>query len=222
MFTAGLKRLGYKVELGLTLEPGPRDMLVTWNRIGAGHTAAQAFEACGRPVLVTENASWGNDFAGSFWYTLARDQHNTAGRFPVGEVDRWDRLGVELNPWRTSGEIVVLPQRGIGAPPTAMPAGWAERTAVKYGARIRRHPGQRWAVPLGDDLAAAGRVVTWGSGAAVKALMLGIPVVSEMPDWIAAQDNTEEGRLQMFRSLAWAQVRHEEIASGEAFARLMQ
>jgi hypothetical protein len=64
-------------------------------------------------------------------------------------------------------------------------------------------------------------VVTWGSGAAIKALQWGIPVVSEMPDWIGEQDNTDAGRLEMFRRLAWAQWTMEEIAHGEPFARLL-
>jgi hypothetical protein len=51
--------------------------------------------------------------------------------------------------------------------------------------------------------------------------MWGIPVESHQPNWIAACDNTEAGRLAMFRALAHAQHTHEEIASGEPFARLL-
>jgi hypothetical protein len=72
------------------------------------------------------------------------------------------------------------------------------------------------------DLANAAKVVTWGSGAAIQALLMGIPVISEMPGWIGEQDNTDAGRLAMFRRLAWAQWRHEEIGSGEAFHWLLQ
>jgi hypothetical protein len=63
--------------------------------------------------------------------------------------------------------------------------------------------------------------VTWGSGAAIKALMMGVSVISEMPRWIGWQDNTEAGRLGMFRALAWAQWELHEIESGEAFAHLL-
>ena len=76
-------------------------------------------------------------------------------------------------------------------------------------------------MPLADDLKQCGKVVTWGSGAAIQALMMGIPVISEMPDWIGKQDNTEAGRLDMLRRLAWAQWRLPEIASGEPFVRLL-
>lgn len=218
-FTAGLERIGYKVVGGAPLQPAPGDILVTWNRMGPGETAAQVFESQGCPVIVAENASWGNLFAGEQWLTLARNHHNTAGRFPVGGPERWDALGVELAPWRPpGGETVILAQRGLGSPPTAMPRHWPSTVQ----GRLRSHPGPREPrVPLAEDLAAASRVVTWGSSAAVLALTWGISVESHMPDWIAAQDNTDAGRLKMLRALAWAQWRAEEIASGEVFERLL-
>lgn len=216
-FKAGLTRLGYTVLFGCTTNPGEGDILVSWNRIREGAKAAEVFEAEGRPVLIAENASWGNDFLGESWLTLANGYHNTAGRFPVGGPERWDSFGVSLAPWRTSGETVVLPQRGIGHPKVRMPAGWPQQQK----GRIRQHPGTRSCKPLQADLAEAGRVVTWGSGAAVKALLWGIPVESHMPGWIAEQDNTDAGRLAMFRRLAWANWRLSEIRSGEAFAWLL-
>lgn len=215
VFRAGLQALGYSVQQGITYTPEPGDLLVTWNRIHVGNAAAQAFDARGLPVLVTENATWGNDFAGERWYTLARRWHNMAGCFPVGGPERFDSLGVELAPWRTSGEVVGLLQRGFGA--NGMPRGWLPPGCD----RIRAHPGQREAVPLEKDLERAGRVVTWGSGAAVKALLWGIPVQSHMPGWIGEQDNTDAGRLAMLRRLAWAQWTLAEIERGEPFRRLL-
>ena len=216
-FKAGLERLGYTVQFGLTNNPGDRDVLVSWNRLREGANAATAFEKAGRPVLIAENASWGNDFLGGSWLTLARSYHNMAGRFPIGDSSRWDSLGAELQPWRTIGETVVLPQRGIGHPLVKMPVHWPQQQA----GRIRQHPGRGAGKPLADDLGHAGKVVTWGSGAAVKALLWGIPVESHMPNWIAAQDNTDAGRLAMFRSLSWAQWRLDEIRTGEALAWLL-
>lgn len=220
-FASGLERLGYRVEQGVTMTPGPRDLLCTWNRIGFGEQAARIFEAAELPVLVAENAAWGNEFQGGGWVSLARGLHNTAGRFPVGDASRWDALGVELAPWRSGDEVVILPQRGIGSAPVAMPAWWPERARQATGGRIRRHPGREPAVALERDLERARLVVTWGSGAAVKALLWGVPVESEYPGWIGQQDNTNEGRLAMLRRMAWAQWRHEELASGEAFRWLL-
>jgi len=215
LFHAGLASLGYTVLHGLSGNPSPDDIFVTWNRIGhADHTANQ-FKAAGARVLVVENASWGNEFAGESWYHMAEDYHNTASCFPVGPPSRWDSLGIDLQPWRTEGETVILMQRGIGV--RGSPAGWTEGLP----GRRRPHPGRKPATPLEIDLAQAGKVVTWGSGAAIKALIMGIPVQSYMPRWIGEQDNTDEGRLGMFRRLAWAQWRHAEIESGAAFRQLL-
>lgn len=217
-FRAGLQRNGYMVEIGICRAPKDSDLFVTWNRIGAANDAARYF----RHVIVAENATWGNDFQGGSWLHLARDRHNTAGMFPVGGTDRWDSLNVELQPFRTSGETVILAQRGIGSAPTAMPAHWPDDARRRHGGRIRRHPGRNKAIPLEHDLRDCGKAVTWGSGAAVRALMMGVPVISEMPGWIGEQDSTEAGRLEMLRRLAWAQWRIDEISGGEPFARLLE
>lgn len=220
-FVAGLNRLGYEVVESLTNDPSPGDILVTWNRIGQAHHSAKVFEDRGLAVLVAENASWGNEFAGDRWYSLARNYHNTAGMFPVGGHERWDGLGVELEQWRSEGTTLILPQRGIGPKPVAMPSGWAQDAHQRFGGRVRHHPGRSDCRPLEDDLGGVGKVVTWGSGAAVKCLLRGIPVISEMPNWCAAQDNTDAGRLEMFRRLAWLQWRLDEIRYGEAFRRFL-
>lgn len=221
IYAAGLKRLGYEVHHGMPFDTRAGDVLVTWNRLSQLDGVAKKFERMGLPVLVTENASWGNGFCGERWYTMARNRHNTRGCFDVGGPERWDDLAVDLPEFRTEGETVILPQRGIGTPPVAMPKTWPRKALQKHGGRIRRHPGKRPSKPLEDDLSDCGKVVTWGSGAAIKALLMGIPVVSDMPQWIGEQDNTEQGRLEMFRRLAWAQWRLSEIESGEAFARLL-
>jgi len=200
------------------MHPGPRDILVIWNRYRESDRAAQMFERFNRPVIVAENALWGNDFAGDRWFSLALGQHNTAGRFPVGGPERWAWINPPLHPWREGGkEIVILPQRGIGPKGVAMPHGWADKVKAQCGGRIRRHPGKAERTPLREDLAKASMVRTWGSGAAVKALLWGIPVKSDMPLWIAEQDNTDAGRLAMFERLAWATWRIEEIGAGTAF-----
>lgn len=222
-FVAGLQRLGCTVchELPTEVEAGA--VFVTWNRIGAGETWARAFEKQGNKVIVAENASWGNDFLGRHWYHIAANVHNTAGKFPLGGPERWDCLGVALPPFRVaSGKPVILPQRGIGSPPTRMPANFPRQMMKRYDALLRPHPGRRDGKPLEKDLVDCSRVITWGSGAAIKALMMGIPVESHMPKWIGRQKNTEESRLRMFQKLAWAQWELDEIASGEPFARLLR
>jgi hypothetical protein len=222
LFTRGLRALGFEVVAGLPTDPRQGDVLITWNRMRSTERAARQFKALGLPVLVAENAAFGNDFAGRDWYTIARNYHNTAGCFDYHGPERWDSLAVPLSPFRTTGETVIVAQRGIGSPPTRMPKTWPVIMQKKLGARVRKHPGtNRRGVPLEHDLRDCRTVVTWGSGGAIKALMWGCSVLSSMPGWIGEQDNTEAGRLEMLRRLVWAQWTLPEIESGEAFARLL-
>lgn len=212
-FRQGLRRCGYQVIQGFPTKPTERDVFLSWNRIGYADQVARTFPG---QVLVAENALWGNDFLNKRWYSIAKDFHHTAGRFPVGDHTRWDNLGCHLEDWRRDGEVVVLGQRGIGPREVACPKGWS------VSGRMRGHPGRNEAVPLKQDLARCGLVRTWNSGAAVKALMWGIPVESHMPNWVAAQHNTDQGRLDMFRLLAWCTFEINEITQGEPFARLLK
>lgn len=227
-FTEGLERIGFRCHIGIerAFTPGPQDIFVSWNRIHEADAIARRFQAIGGAVLITENASWGNDFAGRRWYTLARDYHNLAGKYPIGGPERFDALGVELAPYRQPSdqyhETVLLPSRGIGPPAIRMPLDWERRARKQTGGRIRKHPGTLPAISLEEDLRSAIEVITWGSGAAIKASALGVRVFHALKGWIGAHDNTEHDRLAMFRDLAWAQWTLEEIASGEPFVRLLE
>jgi hypothetical protein len=73
--------------------------------------------------------------------------------------------------------------------------------------------------------------VTWGSGAAIKAIAAGIPVFHELKCWIgaeAAQFGIEDlehpflgDRHLMFHRLSWAMWTSEELESGEPFRWLL-
>lgn len=210
-FDSGVQRLGYTLT-----DPGHCDVYLTWNRFGTREAIADAVERRGGQVLVAENATWGNDFLGGQWYSVWPRFHNRTDSIRYGGPSRWDDLGIELEPWRLEGgEVVGLQQRGIG--PRGTPANWKPPGCT----RIRKHPGNRPCVPLDVDLAKASEVRTWGSGAAVKALMWGVRVKSFMPQWCGEQQNTDESRLEMLRRLSWAQWRLDEIKSGEAFHWLL-
>lgn len=192
------------------------DVLLIWNRYSQYETTADRVEARGGRVLVAENATWGNDFLGGKWFSIWPRYHNRADNIRDGGPDRWDELGVQLAGWRPEGgEIVGLMQRGIG------PRGTPQRWTPPGCTRIRPHPGTKPCVPLEEDLKHASEVRTWGSGAAVKALMHGIRVKSYMPKWCGEQDNTDAGRLAMFRRLAWSQWTLAEIEQGVPFAWLL-
>jgi hypothetical protein len=225
-YCVGLKRRGYSLVDRLD-RPQKDDVLLIWNRYGAFHEEANRFEAAGATVLVTENGWLGKTWRDGEWFTLCRSHHAGAGHWHDGGPSRWDSWGVTLEPWRNGGELVVFGQRGIGEPGIKAPSGWAEHVSRKLGGRVRQHPGVRETIPLEDDLAKCGRVATWNSGAALKALILGIPVMYDFPKWIGGMASSrlgeplktdDESRLAMFRRLAWSMWTLDEIRSGEAWA----
>ena len=175
------------------------------------------------------------------YYALAWDGHNGAGRWPADDGSRWRALHVTLKPWREGGtHVLVCPQRGIGPKRGTQPAEWTQDACKRLAAltrrpvRVRPHPGLGpGAVPIAEDLQDCWAVVIWASGAGIHALLAGVPVFSEGPHWICtgaasrnlamiedpAMDN--ERRLSAFERLACAQWTVAEIASGEAFNRLL-
>jgi hypothetical protein len=76
--------------------------------------------------------------------------------------------------------------------------------------------------------------MTWGSGAAIKALAMGVPVFYDFPCWIGGPSampilgcdpdkplKDDKRRLAAFESIAYAMWRGSEIESGQAFATLL-
>jgi hypothetical protein len=230
-FDEGLRAIGAEVVHSIG-KPTRDDVLVIWNRYGAYDDAAQQFERAGAKVIVAENGWLGKSWRGGEWFSLSLTDHGAG--WPAGGPERWDGWDVELPPYRTGGvETVILGQRGIGSATRRSPMGWAERCASKTGGRIRPHPGTGDARPLEDDLANAKEVLTWASGAALKALLMGIPVWHQLPGWVGAEASRhlvewpgepkrdEAARLAMFRRLAWGMWTLNEIRTGVPFARLV-
>lgn len=228
----GLAALGYEIAVK-NPRPSPDDLVLSWNRRAPWDQAVRTHERAGARVLIAENG-YLNRVGGSKHYALAQRQHNGAGSWRVGGPGRWASFGIELAPWREAGsQIVLLPQRGIGPPGIAMPTGWTQRVLTELRRRtsrpivVRRHPGPDKTEPY-EALRGAHAAVTWGSGAAIKALVVGVPVFHEFPSWIGAPAarlgllDLEEpflgDRLPMLQRLAWAQWTLAEIESGEAFA----
>lgn len=238
-FERGLRAIGYEIH-GRARGPINRDdVLVIWNRYGLWASQAADFERASARVLVAENGVFGRDWRGAHWYSLAlHAPAAVGGTFVEMQSDRWDSFGVDICGWRNGGEeVIVLAQRGIGPPGLAQPAGWdrtaAEslRRATSRPVRIREHPGERPCVPLEVDLQRAHCVVTWASNAALKALLLGIPVFNGCPHWCGADAAAPFGRdleqpkradrLATFRRLAWSSFRTDELETGEPFAGLL-
>lgn len=226
IFDRGLRAAGYS----LTDEhhkPKKDDMLVIWNRYGRFHEMACRYEQAGAHVVVVENGYLGKSWMGDEWFAMALGRHNGAGSWVASGPERWDELNVPMEPWRSaSGPPVVLAQRGIGQEGVRMEMNWPAIAQRMYpGSRVRHHPGKSTAfAPLEQDLSNASFAITWASGAALKALLMGVPVVYGFPEWIGASacsmvpNRPVHGdRLSMFRTLIWAQWRAREIATGLPF-----
>ncbi len=234
-FAAGLKVCGYKALK--YQQPSPTGVLVTWNRWHRNDRVAAEYEKFGFPVIVAENGYIGKDSQGRQLYALARTHHLGAGRWFVGEEDRWSGLDIEVKPWRSDGaHIVLLPQRGYGPPGIAMPKNWVADVSIRLSritkrrVVVRDHPGAG-RPSMNRDLQGCWAAVTWGSGAGVKAIVAGTPVFHELPNWIGAPaarygiDQIEDpalcDRAPMLHRLSHAQWGTDEIATGESFRRLL-
>lgn len=248
-FMAGLKAAGYDTRTGGPMNVRPDDVLCIWNRYGDMHNIATRVEQQGGIVIVAEN---GYVAPGGIsphvtepreWYALAIGGHNGSGTWPVGGPERWDALGVDLKPWRTEGDhILVCPNRSFGRPGYIMPIDWPDkvvnrlRKVTNRPIRVRPHPGNgAHKTPLADDLKGAWAVCIWSSSAGVQSLIAGVPVIWCAPKWVCAgagmnhlpiNDDALEyddaDRLKAMRALAWAQFHHTEIASGFAFTSLLR
>lgn len=248
-FRAGLHAAGFRLE-PLVHAPKATDVLVIWNRYGYEANLADAWERAGAAVIVAENGYLGHhedayakpfNADGDQLYALALNYHNGAGQWWIGAPGRWREQGIHVQPWRTNGEhVLVLGQRGIGPAGIAMPGDWLENArqrlqkATRRPIRIRAHPGNQPAkVPLLDDLRDIWAVVTWGSGAGLKAMCAGVPVFADFERWIglpAARFGLDRievpmchdgARELMLDRLAWAQHTVAEIATGTPFRRLI-
>lgn len=245
-FMDGLKAAGYEARSGAPRDTKPGDILVTWNRYAEWHDIATRFESQGGSVVVAENGYLGpggvspHQMEPREWYALALGGHNGSGVWIGGGSERWEALNVDLKPWRTSGEhVLVCPNRPMGRPNLIMPLGWAENVRKRLEPltdrpiRVRPHPGNgAHKTPLEADLEGAWACVIWSSSAGVQALIRGVPVIHECPYWIcdgaASMKIRDVGkpvmndRLDALHAMSWAQWHVSEIASGEAFKQLLQ
>jgi len=235
-FSHGLEVNGFEV-CSYIGNPTENDLIVVWNRSLRSADDADRFARAGATVLVAENGLLGKHWKGGNWYSLAFDHvAGAGGHWPHGGPSRWDSFGIDLKPWRTGGdEVVFMGQRSIGERGIKSPPDWAQQRCRELGGRVRLHPGKHDpTVTLEEDLSRARACATWASSAGLQALVLGVPVWYEHPNWVggpASRHISEWGtsepvrddelRISMFRRVAWAMWNIEEIDSGEAFRHLL-
>ena len=225
-----MKRLGYALAERPKNEPEPDDALVIWNRLPTVDEHAKRYEAAGAHVIVCEHG-WVKP---ERLYAIQRNHHNGAGSWYVGRRSRWPGFGIDVKPWRTKGEhILVVPQRGMGIPGVAMPRDWTsiilqDLTEMTDRPIRVRYPEFR-IHPIEPDFEDAHAVVTWASGAGIKAIINGCPVFYEMLNWVgwpAAMRLTGltdferpylGERETLTHNISWAMWTTEEIERGEPF-----
>lgn len=246
-FAAGLARAGYQVIPTQPYYPlTSRDLLVIWNRYGEYHRIATEFERRGGLVIVAENGYIGHDADGIQYYALAAHGHNGSGVWPRGDGSRFEKLGIDVLPWRSQegGHLYIRGQRGIGSPDMASPPAWHRHVAAaleKAGRKVivDDHPGKPACDAGVTDrtrkcLAGAQACALWSSGVGVRALIDGVPVYYDAPHWIC-QGAAEQGvlklrppkmddpaRLAALHAMAWAQWNVAEISSGEPFKLIVE
>lgn len=208
---SGLRCLGYEIKHPYCntgrffrggvdrVEPSSRDdLLICWNKkIGHDEQVCNLFEARGGTVIIMENGYLQR--IDKSMYAISVHGHCGSGWYPQDDaIDRFTPLGFIHRPWRKEGKhVLVCGQRSIGSARMASPAGWHQRLKINVElalgergtpvreVRVRPHPGNTAAkIPLEQDLKDAWACVVWSSACGVRALVEGIPVFCDAPDWI--------------------------------------
>ncbi|HDZ74382.1 MAG TPA: hypothetical protein ENH55_16790 [Aurantimonas coralicida] len=223
---------GGAVEAADILRPGPIALFGSPRRWGL---IAQA-RAEGRTWYYADHAYFGRQG----YYRVTRDGFQHDGRdslWPRGAPERLEALGVEIKPWRESGDHVLVcpPDAGFARLFGFDAAAWTAHVTAALEAltprRLRVRPRAcADLAPLADDLAGAWCLVTYVSNAAVEALCAGVPAIVTGPcaarplaatDLRAVLDPPRpDGRRRWAEVMAANQWTLDEIRAGDAWRAL--
>lgn len=197
----------------------------------------KAVRASGQDFYYVDNSCF--DTARQSYFRVAKNRLQHTG---VGTSDgkRFRALGIEIKPWRTAGEhIVVCPQSTpfMRTVVDYQNGDWTANMLAKLRAETTREIRLRsWspdkgklAATLGQDLVSAHALVTWSSAAAVTAVLAGVPVLVESPDCAARPMSGQDiGSLPTPDRETWAGVLADnewtldEMRSGKAWSHLQK
>lgn len=225
----GFKRHSIQYELSSHYKNGNFDFVVCW-----GDKLPEVIE---QPRLILEagyiNGRLGNyvqrrlAFVSAGWNGLhGRADEERLNRPP----DRYRLLEQELQPWKKSGDVVLICGQHPGdacSPPADFWQTFVDKASKKFDKVIfRPHP--LLANPmraLEDALSEAKLCITWNSTSGVEALFSGVPVVALDRGsicWHVASHSLDEplytgSRKQWAYNLAYRQFTHDEFESGLAW-----
>ena len=148
--------------------------------------------------------------------------------------ERWQALGIELQPWKQDGEYALLLEQ-LPWDKAAPPVGKFRRSITAECARrewpilVRHHPSlKRSERTLNEDLADASLAITWCSTASVEAVIAGVPTYALGPGSIAAPVTRQAlseppyrgDRIAWANRLAYRQWALAELADGSAWPHI--
>lgn len=152
--------------------------------------------------------------------------------------DRFDRLGLDVKPWRTGSQIVVAGStakacRDHGRRYMEWERAACERFAeMGYPVIYRPKPNDPLATeipgfgcdkrPIGEALKSAHLWVTHHSNSALDAMVAGVPAYCEMgaASALSVTQGFPQGRRALLNGVAYLQWTLDEMRSGEAWAHL--
>ena len=110
----GFRAIGYPVKKKntFTLHTETGDTYCSWTLWDKGRrrkVADQAWQDTATPTLCFERG-WLRKHDGFqiAWRVGNTTGFNGCGRFPIGNKERWDSWGIEIKPWRTTGDHILI------------------------------------------------------------------------------------------------------------------
>ena len=229
----GLRRHGIKTFVGDDPDQAKNaDFYVAWGE-------RLPFNS-GKPRLILE-AGYINGHSGDYHRDrlqfVSTGWNGLHGRADAGASgcppDRWDALGIELQPWRIEGDVVLVCGQHPGdmaAPPQKdLERVIDDLTVMGHVVLYRPHPLLAPnLVPLRESLQRAYTMVTWSSTSAVESVIMGVPTVT-LDEGTMAWEVTSHGltaerfmgdRSQWAYNLAYRQWTQDELENGLAWEHL--
>lgn len=198
---AGCRAAGLTPQFGHGGKLDPEVVLVTWTpwRGSLADRAGEQHRARGGAWIVCENGYF-NDVEGNRYISMALCGYNGWGHsLPSGLLsDRFDALGLAIQPWREEGEhILLVGQAGGTDARFTMPTGWPDDVIERIRAvtdrpiiyrpkptrplpLLRKHAGVTTAdphVPISELFQGAWAAVIHSSKVSAYALLHGTPVL---------------------------------------------
>ncbi len=219
-------RTGLKV-LGVEANISPSRQRESDAAVLLGTTLWRDIELDGEFLLV-DRASYGDpDYVQLVWNGHGRRGDHCV---PKNVGERWRKMTPQTQPWRRSGEKVVL----CGQTEPYSPRYWRIEdwySSVPNATHFRSHPrgGNPTGLPTCRTWLGVKRVITLNSSVAVDAVLQGVPTVTMdrgAMSWDVTSHDPNETytpqRTPWLRWLVWTQWNYDEIAAGAPIRHLFE